>query len=137
MPRQWSATSRGAMAESSDGRRRLSAPRLLSLAMGLREGSTVAGGGRRRRPPGRRGGGEQGRCPSLRRIQREGRRRQPVGVPAAVAPSPPLDPAGGEPAAARRTCDGGTLPFDLAVWEFLDKICVYMLQFFLSLILFV
>jgi hypothetical protein len=27
--------------------------------------------------------------------------------------------------------DGGSLPLDLAAWEFLDKICVYMLQFYL------
>ncbi|BAS88147.1 Os04g0217500, partial [Oryza sativa Japonica Group] len=69
----------GAPSASGDGRRRLSASRLLSLAMGPWEGST-----------GGRGGGGQGRCPSLRRIQRE---------------------EGGEPTAAhRRPSGGGTLP---------------------------
>ncbi|KAB8095002.1 hypothetical protein EE612_022564, partial [Oryza sativa] len=78
----------GAPSASGDGRRRLSASRLLSLAMGPWEGSTVAGGSAL--PSGGRGGGGQGRCPSLRRIQRE---------------------EGGEPTAAhRRPSGGGTLP---------------------------
>ncbi|KAB8099465.1 hypothetical protein EE612_029541, partial [Oryza sativa] len=89
----------GAPSASSDGRRRLSAPRLFSLAMGPCEGSI-----------GGRGGGGQGRCPSLHRIQREGggeptaARRRPSGggtLPSAgssgrgagcgsVAPSPSI-----------------------------------------------
>uniref|UniRef100_A0A0E0H350 Uncharacterized protein n=1 Tax=Oryza nivara TaxID=4536 RepID=A0A0E0H350_ORYNI len=61
--------------------------------MGPREGSTVASGGAL--PSGGRGGGRQGRrCPSLRRIQWEGRRRRPAGIPAAVAPLPSTGSSG-------------------------------------------
>uniref|UniRef100_A0A0D3FK17 Uncharacterized protein n=1 Tax=Oryza barthii TaxID=65489 RepID=A0A0D3FK17_9ORYZ len=66
MPReqeQRCATSRGAAGKlllgvggSPSVQRRLHVPRLLSLAMGPREGSTLTGGGRWRRPPFRREG---------------------------------------------------------------------------------
>jgi hypothetical protein len=49
----------------------------------------------------------------------EGRRRT------GAVPSPPPDPAGGEPTASLRRRwqfgdDNGTLPFDLDAWEFFD-----------------
>ncbi|BAS72796.1 Os01g0571766, partial [Oryza sativa Japonica Group] len=64
---------RSSPSAGGNGRQRLSAPRLLSLAMGPREGSTVAGGGgsvSQIRRPGSRGGGgglvSQRRRPFLR-----------------------------------------------------------------------
>jgi hypothetical protein len=65
---------------SPSAQRRLSVPRLLSLAMGPREGSMLTGGGKRRRPP----------------FRWEGRRW------AGAAPSPLPDPVGREAAAVRR-----------------------------------
>uniref|UniRef100_A0A0E0M893 Uncharacterized protein n=1 Tax=Oryza punctata TaxID=4537 RepID=A0A0E0M893_ORYPU len=98
----------GSPSASSDGQRRLSAPHLLFLAMGLWEGSTVAGGSVL--PSSGRGGGRQGRCPPLRWIQWEGRWRRPAGVPAVAMPSPPTGSsgrgAGGSPASLH-PCDGG------------------------------